>query len=258
MNKRTENGSHLIIIIVIVVGILIALGAAFFFAVQNKGNSKEPDLKLKSIGINLDYYNSTTNHAGDLVFTKTGIEQGGNILFSNFGELSKASSARAGGMPNPQPTFIVPLGTKIRSLVDGVVVRVEKLYSDDYTIQVASSTKSNWIYEIEHVMNQTVKVGDTVKGGQVIAEASTHDSQYHPGFGIYETGILHAGNPPEHVCLFNYLDDSIKEDTFAKLRGLFKSWEAYMGNSDLYDEAKMVVPGCYTLDAVSDTNRGAN
>lgn len=257
MNKKIESGSHLIFVIMIVVGILVTLGVTFFFAVHNKGNSKEPDLMLKSIGINLDYYNPETNHAGDIVFTKIGIEQGGNILFSNFGELSKASSARAGGMSNPQPTFIIPLGTKIQSLVDGEVVRVEKLYSDDYTVQVASSQKSNWVYETEHVMNPSVKVGDKVKGGQVIGEASTHDSQYHPGFGIYEIGILHSGNPPEHVCIFNYLDDTIKEDTFAKLRGLFKSWEIYMGDATLYNEAKMVVPGCYTLDPISDTNNGA-
>jgi hypothetical protein len=193
-----------------------------------------------------------------VVFTKTGIEQYGNIIFTNFGELSKANSARPTDTYNPQPTFVVPLGTKIHSLVDGVVVRVEELYSKDFTVQIASSAESNWIYEMEHVINPTVKVGDKVAAGQVVAEASTHDSQYHPGFGLYEIGILHGGNPPEHVCLFNYLDDSIKDDVFAKLKAFYKSWETYMGNDALYDESKMVVPGCYTLDPISDNNQGAS
>lgn len=84
-------------------------------------------------------------------------------------------------------------------------------------MQVASSPESDWIYETEHVINTVVKVGDKVKAGQVVAEASDYNSHHHPGFALYEIGILHGGNPPEHVCVFNYLDESIKKDTFAKL-----------------------------------------
>lgn len=275
MNKQASRGSHLVIIVIIaVVVILVALGAVFFTSMQKKNDgeradggqntaatdtkkdSNEPDLKIKHIGINLDYYDPATNRAGDIVFTKEGISQYDNIIFTNYGEVSKVSSARPTESLNPQPTFTIPLGTKIHSLVDGVVYRVEKLYSNDYTVQVASSSDSNWIYETEHVINPTVKAGDKVTAGQVIAEASTHGSQYHPGFGLYEIGILHGGNPPEHVCIFNYLDDSIKDDTFAKLRAFYKSWEAYMGDDTLYDESKMPVPGCYTLDVISDNNSG--
>ena len=268
MKKQMESGFHLVIIIVIGV-ILIGLGVAFFSVVQNKSggdigkfiaevtdNSSEPDLKIKHIGIDLGYYDATTNKAGDVVFTKEGIEQYGNLIFTNFGELIKANSARPTDTLSPQPTFIIPLGTKIRSMVDGVVVRIEDLYSNDQTVMIASSAESNWIYETEHVINPVVKVGDRVKAGQVIAEASTHDSQYHPGFGLYEIGILKGGNPPEHVCLFNYLDDSVKEDIFAKLRAFYVSWEAYIGDDTLYDESKMVVPGCYTSGPIGDTNQG--
>ncbi len=270
MNKKAQSGSHLVIIIVVIVGILVALGAAFFIAVQRKSggdvgkfisevvnNPSEPDLKIKHIGIELDYYDAETNRAGDVVFTKDGIDQYGNVIFTNFGEVSKANSARPTDTLNPQPTFIVPLGTKIRSMVDGVVVRIENLYSNDQTIMVASSAESNWIYETEHVINPVVKVGDTVKAGQVIAEASTHDSQYHPGFGLYEIGILKGGNPPEHLCLFNYLDDSVRDDIFVKLKSFFKSWEMYMEDNTLYDESRMKVPGCYTLDPIGDTNQGS-
>jgi biotin carboxyl carrier protein len=269
MSKKAQSGSHVVIIIVIIVGILVALGAAFFIAVQKKsggdigtfisevtGNSTEPDLKIKHLGIDLGFYDAASNKAGDIVFTKEGIEQYGNIIFTNYGEVSEANSARPVATLNPQPTFIVPLGTKIRSMVDGVVVRIENLYSNDQTIMVASSDESSWLYETEHVINPVVKVGDKVKAGQVIAEASTHDSQYHPGFGLYEIGILKGGNPPEHVCLFNYLDDSIKEDIFAKLRAFYASWETYMGDDTLYDESKMIIPGCYTTDNISDSNQG--
>lgn len=212
-------------------------------------NANEPPLKLKSIGISLGTYDPATKRAGDIVFTDQHIEGYNDVIFFDYGAVAEANSAAERRL-NPQPTFILPLGTKVHSLVDGVVVNVPKLYSNDYSIQIATDSKSQWLYETEHVINPLVKVGDKVKAGQVIAEVSTHDSQYHPGFGLYEIGILHAGNPPTHVCPFAYLDDSIKEDTFAKLTSFYTAWEAYRGNTSLYDESKHVVPGCYTLDPV--------
>jgi biotin carboxyl carrier protein len=256
-------------IIIIIAAILAVIVIGFFIAVQKKSggniesfinevfvNPTEPDLKIKSLGIDLGYYDPATNKAGDVVFTKDNIKEYGNLIFLNYGELEKVNSAQKQEALNPQPTFIVPVGTKVRSLVDGEVVRVEKLYSGDYTVMVASRAESDWVYETEHVVNTVVKVGDKVKAGQVVAEASTYNTRHHPGFALYEIGILHGGNPPEHVCLFNYLDDSIKDDTFKKLKAFYKSWETYMGDDKLYDESKMVTPGCYTQDVISDNNQG--
>lgn len=273
MNKNTQSGSHVVLVSIIIVGILVALGIAFVGAMQKKNetnsdtdkkvaketivNPNEPDLKIKNLGVELGYYDQATGRAGDFLFTKNNISQYGNLIFMNYGEPEQASDDGPGGSLSPQSSFIVPLGTKVRSLVDGVVVKVVKLYSGDFSIHVASSPESNWIYETEHIINPTVKVGDKVKAGQVIAEPSDYNTRHHPGFALVEIGILHAGNPPEHVCPFNYFDDSIKNETFKKMNAFYKSWETYMGSDTLYDEAKMVVPGCYTLDAISDTNTGA-
>lgn len=214
-------------------------------------NPNEPPLKIKHIGINLATYDPATNKAGDMTFTKTGLESYENHIFFDYGAVAKANSA-AKERKNPQPTFIVPLGTKIHSLVDGVVVKIEKLYSNDFSVMVSDKKDSQWIYELEHVINPTVEVGDMVKAGQVVAEASTHDSQYHPGFGLYEIGILHASsaNPPKHVCIFNYLDDSIKAQTLAEITQLYADWEAYMGDTNLYNEAANPLPGCQTLEQI--------
>lgn len=273
MNKNTQSGSHVVLAILLVVGLLVAIGFTFYTAVlKNKDdksentvkvepkksvNPNEPDLKLKSIGVNLGNYDPKTNRAGDFLFTKENISQYGNLIFMDYAKVEIANEVDTAGGMSPQASFIVPLGTPIRSLVDGVVTRVPKLYSGDYSIHVASSMESQWVYETEHVIDPTVKVGDKVKAGQVIAKPSDYNSHHHPGFGLYEIGILHAGNPPAHVCPFNYLDDSIKNDVQAKMRAFYKSWEAYMGDDKLYDEAKMVVPGCYSLDKITDNNKGA-
>lgn len=265
--QKSQAKSRLKIIILVIVGILVVATAGFFIAVQKKSggniesfiaevfvNPADPDLKIKNLGIDLGYYDEATGKAGDLMFTKDNIKEYGNLIFLNYAEVEKANSAQKEEALNPQPTFIVPVGTKIHSLVDGEVVNVVKLYSGDYSVHVASRAESDWIYETEHVENVVVKVGDKVKAGQVVAEASTYNTHHHPGFALVEIGILHGGNPPEHVCLFNYLDDSIKDSTFKKLKAFYKSWETYMGDEKLYDESKMTVPGCYTMDVISDNN----
>lgn len=152
---------------------------------------------------------------------------------------------------NPQPTYIVPLGTPVRSIVDGIVASMPTLWSGDISIQVTTDGKlQRWIYETEHVTNPKVKVGDRVTAGQVIAEVGNFDKGSPAGFGTVEIGILHGGGngPPEHVCPFAYLDESIKAETFKKMNALFKSWEEYVGDPTLYKDT--VIPGCLTLDPI--------
>lgn len=261
--KLNQKGFHALVLVLglAIITVLTITGYTVYKKSESKQKSTEsfssapapndpnaPPLKLKSIGINIDDYDPATNRAGDIVFTDQKI-QGYNTIFFDYGAVAEASSAGARRL-NPQPTIILPLGTKVRSLVDGVVVNVPQLYSNDYSIQVGENKDSQWLYETEHVINPLVKVGDAVKAGQVIAEVSTHDSQYHPGFGLYEIGILHAGNPPQHVCPFNYLDDSIKQDVHNKLTSFYKAWENYKADESIYDESKHATPGCYTLDPI--------
>lgn len=209
--------------------------------IEKNSNSKdtdEPPLKLKSIGIDFD----------DFVFTKQKLQF--NRLFMGFGfvipgNISSSSKDKA----NPQPTFILPLGTPVRSLVDGVVANIPTVWSGDYSIQVTEDGQmQKWMYETEHVINPKVKVGDKVSAGQIIAEVSSFDKGLPEGFGAVEIGILKGGQIPEHVCPFAYLDPSIKEETLKKITAFFKSWEEYIGDQTLYDDTD--IPGCLTLDPI--------
>lgn len=146
----------------------------------------------------------------------------------------------------------MPLGTPVRSLVDGVVAAIPTVWSGDYSIHVTKSGKlERWIYETEHVINPKVKVGDKVTAGQIIAEVSDFDKGAPPGFGAVEIGILHGGGEglPEHVCPFAYLDPSIKDETLKKITAFYKSWEEYIGDQTLYPES-YEIPGCLTLDSI--------
>ena len=210
-------------------------------------SSEEPPLLLKNIGINLDYYNPKTNRAGDFLFTKQKLEF--NRLFMGYGFF--IPDYRGGlGKENPQPTFVVPLKTPVRSLVDGIVVSIPTLWSGDYSVQVtADGQMQKWIYETEHLINPTVKVGDRVTAGQIVGEGSDFNHGAPPGFGTVEIGILKGGNPPEHVCPFAYLDPSIKEEVFAKIKAFYKSWEEYQDDTALYNEGEEI-PGCLKLDPI--------
>ena len=212
-------------------------------------DSDTPPLLLKSIGINVDYYDPKTKKAGDFVFTKQKLQF--DRLFMGFGFVIPADISASGkAKANPQPTFILPLDTPVRSLVDGVVANMPTLWSGDISIQVTASGKmEKWVYETEHVTNPKVKVGDKVSAGQIIAEVSNFDKGAPVGFGAVEIGILKGGNPPKHVCPFLYLDPSIKESVYAKLRGFYKAWNEYTGKV-LYDEAAYSVPGCLTTGEI--------
>ena len=203
-----------------------------------QSNSDEPPLRLKGIGVNFE----------DFKFTKAKLQF--DRLFMGFGFLIPGSSSSSGNdKSNPQPTYVVPLGTPVRSLVDGVVAAIPTLWSGDVSIQVTADGKmQKWIYETEHLVNPKVAVGDKVVAGQIIGEVGSFGNGDPPGYGAVEIGLLRGGQVPEHVCPFAYLDDSIREATFANMRTLFQSWEEYVGDQSLYTETE--IPGCLSLQAI--------
>ena len=209
--------------------------------------SNEPPLLLKSIGVNLGVYDPATAMAGDFRFTRNRLQQ--NRIWMDYGYIIPGGN---GGLDkaNPQPTFILPMGTPVQSLVDGLVIDVIELYSHDFSIHVAIDGQSQWRYETEHIRNPRVRAGDRVRAGQVIAEVSDWSSDSNDGLGMVEIGILRGGNPPHHVCPFQYLDPSVRDQLWDRIRQLYSAWEAFKGDTTLYDEASMPVAGCRTLAIV--------
>lgn len=209
--------------------------------------SEEPTIKLKSIGINLDYYDSKTNTAGNVKFT----DQRYSFMppFEEYGNWIDDNGRK---YRNVQASFRVPEGTKILAPIDGFVYDVPKLYSGDYSVNIIPSMESRWQYGVEHVENPVVKPGDFVKAGQVVAVASTRKD--NNGWAFYELGLgkgtQNNDERPSGLCPFAYLDDSIKEETLKKIKALMLSWEEYRNNPEEYDENATSIPGCQTLEEV--------
>lgn len=246
----------------VLIGLLLAVAAAIrsngrprFATVSSERQNpftrqpdpNQPPLLLKSIGVELGAFDPATGRAGDFEFTKQKLQF--DRLWMDYAFPIPASSMGP-AKRNPQPAYILPLGTKIRSLVDGVVINIPTLYSNDYSIQVGKDKNSNWLYETEHVINPIVKVGDTVKAGQTIAEVSNYsDGLTQIGMGMTEISILKGGNPPQHVCPFLYLDPSIKDTVTKQIRDFYTAWESYKGDSTLYNET-IEPTGCLTTEVI--------
>lgn len=254
--KQKQLGFALFEMLIIIVIIAAIAGVGLFVMGKNKDTkitssnsqevAKKSEVKIKHLGVALEEYDQATNKAGDFVFTKEKLEF--NRVFFDFGFEVPANSAGP-AKKNPQPTFILPLGTKVHSLVDGEVFDVPKLYSNDYSVMVKGEG-SELIFETEHVINVKVKKGDKVKAGDVVAEVSNYDAKNYAGMGLVEIGVLEGGNPPSHLCPFDYLDDSIKDSTLKKITALQKSWEEYRGDNSIYDESKVLIPGCVSRDPI--------
>lgn len=212
-------------------------------------SGNEPPLMLKSVGVNLGPYDPATGMAGDFRFTPGRLQQ--NRLWMDYGYVIPGAGTSTGqDKANPQPTYILPLGTKVRSIVDGLVVQVSELYSGDFTIHIAIDGDSPWRYETEHVINPVVRPGDRVAAGQIVAEVSPWNSAGNDGLGMVEIGLLKGGNPPHHVCPYQYLDPSVRDLLQEHIRRLYADWESYKGDAALYDESAMPMVGCLTLDPV--------
>lgn len=209
-------------------------------SIQKSVSDNTPPLLIKHLGIDFDK---------DLVFTREKLEY--DMILFDYGFVIPAGNSASGkDKSNPQPTFVVPLGTPARSLVDGIVAAIPTLWSGDYSIQVTSNGQmEKWIYETEHIINPKVKVGNRVTAGQIVGEVSNFNNSAPVGFGSVEIGILKGGNPPSHVCPFLYLDPSIKETIYAKLRGFYRTWNEYKGKT-IYNESSYSVPGCLTLSPI--------
>ena len=264
MNKQKLNtqgfGIVELVAIVVVLVVIGFVGYKFLTMNNSRDTSQQTDtaartetkpvekntIVMKSIGFKLDYYNEATNSAGDMKFTKLPLFN--DQIMGDFGQQDPRSPTDP-TKRNPQPTFILPLGTKVLSLIDGTVTKVETLYSGDTTIWVSPYKDSTLNFETEHVNNVLIKVGDTVKSGQVIAEVSDYDTKAHAGFGIVEIGVLgQSGNRPSHSCPFQYLDPSVKDDTLKNITALHTAWNKYLGKA-VYGSS-YTIPGCVTTDPV--------
>lgn len=261
-NLNQDGVAHVIIVLTILFIAGIASYSVFrliqeknstYTAENSQAKAASSKVKIKSLPLKIDTYDPATGKAGDLMFPEKPFDSGvPDLILMGYGYVVPAElTPNKKSKTNPQPTFIAPVGTKVRALIDGEVVAVNSLYSKDHTIHMKGDG-SDLIFETEHVINVKVKVGDKVKAGTEIAEVSDYSTRGYAGLGLVEIGVLKGGKVPTHLCTFDFLDDSIKQDSLKKIAQLEKDWEAFRNKTDLYGNE--VTPGCIDRTPVTDNN----
>jgi hypothetical protein len=163
------------------------------------------------------------------------------------------------GMKEPQIAIIAPLGTPVISMVDGTVCDLSKVWSNDYSVRVAPIGTpcmiGNWatvLFEHEHLINPTVKVGDKVKAGQQIGTVSDYNQHWKAkGFGMIEIGVFFVkkgSNKSWHACLGNYLAPTKRDSMLAVLTSVQMAWMAELSDPTLYDLGAQNPVVCLTND----------
>lgn len=236
---------------------------------QPRSQSDIPAI-IQNWGFDLSAYSPDTGRAGAMQIrgtvppTFTGpTADADNFNYRNLiGVLGEVIAKDRGSVVEPQLTFIVPLGTPVISMVNGTVCDIPTLWSGDFSIRVApppmtcTRGMAYVLYEHEHVLAPSVKVGQKVVAGQQIAIVSDFNPNWKAkGLGTLETGIFFTRpgvNQPLHACLALFLDPKRKAAMLSALSSVFAAWEAERGDPSLYDEARMPVPGCYTSSEIVD------
>lgn len=197
---------------------------------------------LENLPFSIESWNKETNLAGDIIFTKKLLLDDGNIFndrpFLDFGFVG---GRRTGPQKNIELWFFVPLNTKVHAPVDGKVEVSKIEHSNDWGVIFMSDERSPWRVDVEHVVNVSVKTGDIVKAGDIVAEASPRNS-FNYEISMTELGIWDS-RTRQRICPFFFLDDKIKPVYTQKLNRLASDWELFLGK-DVYQQEKWIAPGC--------------
>jgi len=136
----------------------------------------------------------------------------------------------------------------------GTVSYIHTLWNDDYTVMIRGN-QGGWIWEVEHVINVEVRVGERVEAGQQVATASDFaETEHGKGFGVVELGLLEGGLVPIHHCPLLCIDQtalpSITDDLEAirqeNLQHLDRQGYVLDPVNDPYGQA------CWTHDPIRD------
>ena len=151
----------------------------------------------------------------------------GSLLDKSINQSSDSRTFRGFGKPkennaeelSPQWEFAVPPGSPALAPLTGYVVAIHTLWSDDLTVWLSSDGEQSRVWEVEHVIDVLVEVGDFVEAGQPIATASVFGGRE---IAMVELGLLKEGQPPTHYCPLLYVDEDALSVINAELNEIRK------------------------------------
>jgi len=216
---------------------LALFAAVIFAACQNDAASPPIDESVPDVRhllVVFAPFDSATGRAGSIVFDPSKPK-----MFYEFNAV----------VPTPDGTKTLPTfeyylhpDADIYAPADGYVTHFKfQTETGDYEIGITraptlTSSQAGMVM-VDHVRDITVSRGAFVTAGQVLGKPGPWIE------GVGRTELMVYGNDSAY-CPFLYTPDSLKAGFRQRLRDLMADWEAYKGDSGIYDEAAMVEPGC--------------
>lgn len=223
---------------------------------------------IQNWGLDLAPFDAATGRAGVMQLAGVTPPTFGNPTDDNmYSRIVGLYGEELKGVQEPQMAFMAPLGTPVISMVDGTVCDLPTLYSNDYSVRIApkgtacNGNAASVLFEHEHLLNPSVRVGDSVKAGQRIGIVSDFNPHWKAkGIGIIETGVFFMKNDksgrPWHACLASFLDPAKAGGLTSTLSSIEQGWMSLRGDSSLYNLGAQNPVGCLTQADITDSNAG--
>lgn len=160
----------------------------------------------------------------------------------NFVEFGGTFERMEGATVIPAFAYFTQEHTPVHSPIKGMVRRVSyQEESQDFEIEIARNRFTAWMVVIDHVTDVRVRQGKKVKAGDVVGAAA----RYLAADGVWRTE-LEVGSFEHYHCPFALFDPESVDTFKQQVNQVMAVWEAFAGDSSLYDEAAMepFAPAC--------------
>ncbi len=191
-----------------------------------------PDFVIHGLGVNFSPWDPSTNRAGDFLFKPDEW-----IIFLEFGYTVGTGS---GARELNTFEYKIDKNALVKAIAEGRITRFDyQSDTQDYEIEAKSVVNPFWAVCYDHVTNPRVALGDMVSSGTVLGNPET----LYGDLGRFEISI---GNNKTRLayCPLGIFDADSVDAYREKVLRLMTDWEAFKGDTSIYEQENHVVPGC--------------
>jgi hypothetical protein len=215
--------------------VAFAAALAFLAACRKKdpASAAPGAFVIRNLGVRFGALDPATNRAGDFLFLP-----GQDKVFLEFG----ARVRDASGGVKELPTFeyrIVP-EARVTAVAEGRVVRfVFQEDTRDYEFTVRSLEDPDFEVGYDHVLEPRVRLDSEVAAGDTLGRPGNWDGR----LGRFEIMVNRASDRRSY-CPFAFYDPAGADAARGLVVRLMREWEAFKGDTTVYDEAAQDGSGC--------------
>lgn len=208
---------------------------------DTNGSNSDEDIVIENLGVMFGNYDAMTGRAGSFVFDQQSLKNNSEFprILLEFG-----SSKVENGVKVDFPELVyqqVDADTNVMALAGGKVVESKfQDFSNDYAVSVLFN--DTWVVNYDHLTALEVDLNDTVQAGDVLGKVSLNRDGV-TGFTEIQVKKVVGSNSTSY-CATDYLSPVVKTIFQGYISKLMSDWESYVGDTNVYDEAAQVAPGC--------------